>query len=41
MFTGLASVAAIEIQVTHTDGGTIRSVLVPPNGMARLFSHTQ
>lgn len=27
------------IDVTHTNGATIRTVLVPPNGMARFFSH--
>jgi hypothetical protein len=26
--------------VTRANGGTYRSVLIPPNGMARLFSHT-
>jgi type II secretory pathway pseudopilin PulG len=36
-----SALSAIEIQVTRTNGATIRSVLVPPNGMARLFSHTQ
>lgn len=40
-FTGLTSVAALEVQVTHNDGATIRSVLIPANGMARLFSHAQ
>ncbi|MGH7437240.1 MAG: pilus assembly FimT family protein [Polyangiaceae bacterium] len=40
-FTGLSSVSAMEVRVTRTDGATIRSVLVPNNGMARLFSHTQ
>jgi prepilin-type N-terminal cleavage/methylation domain-containing protein len=35
------SVVPLEIQVQHANGGTFRSVLVPPNGMARLFSHTQ
>jgi Tfp pilus assembly protein FimT len=40
-FTGLSSLSALEVRVTRTDGGTIRSVLVPNNGMARLFSHTQ
>jgi type II secretion system protein H len=29
----------IEVQVARAAGATIRSVLVPPNGMARLFSH--
>jgi prepilin-type N-terminal cleavage/methylation domain-containing protein len=33
--------SAIEVQVSRTNGSTIRSVLVPPNGMARLFSHVQ
>ncbi len=41
VFTGLSSVSALEIRVTRTDGATIRSVLVPNNGMARVFSHTQ
>jgi prepilin-type N-terminal cleavage/methylation domain-containing protein len=41
VFTGLSSVTALEIRVTRTDGATIRSVLVPNNGMARVFSHTQ
>jgi len=27
------------IDVTHTNGGTTRTVLVPPTGMARIFSH--
>jgi prepilin-type N-terminal cleavage/methylation domain-containing protein len=43
MFDGLQSTATppIEIEVLrNTGGGTYRSVLVPPNGMARLFSHT-
>jgi type II secretion system protein H len=40
VFTGLSAATVIEIQVTHNDGATLRSVLVPPNGMARLFSHT-
>jgi prepilin-type N-terminal cleavage/methylation domain-containing protein len=41
VFTGLATLNPIEIQVTRSNGGTIRSVIVPANGMARLFSHTQ
>lgn len=41
VFSGTSSTAALEIRVTRTDGATIRSVLVPNNGMARLFSHTQ
>ena len=40
VFSGLSSVSAIEIKVTRTDGATVRSVLIPNNGMARLFSHT-
>jgi prepilin-type N-terminal cleavage/methylation domain-containing protein len=39
--TWTPSLSPIEIQVTRTNGTTIRSVLVPPNGMARLFSHVQ
>ena len=41
MFAGMVStVTPLELQVQHAKGGTYRSVLVPPNGMARLFSHT-
>lgn len=42
MFDGaLPTTTPIEIEVVrNTGGGTYRSVLVPPNGMARLFSHT-
>jgi prepilin-type N-terminal cleavage/methylation domain-containing protein len=41
MFDGaLPTVGPLEARVTRDNGGTIRSVLVPPNGMARLFSHT-
>jgi Tfp pilus assembly protein FimT len=36
----LPTTSAIEARVTRANGGTYRSVLVPPNGMARLFSHT-
>jgi prepilin-type N-terminal cleavage/methylation domain-containing protein len=40
----LPTVGVIQIDVTrHSSGvvvGTTRSVLLPPNGMARLFSHT-
>ncbi len=40
----LPSVGVIELDVSrHVGGvpvGNIRSVLLPPNGMARLFSHT-
>jgi len=42
VFTGAASlplVDPIEFRVTRAAGGTIRSVLLPPNGMARVFSH--
>jgi Tfp pilus assembly protein FimT len=41
-FTGVASQATlnpISIDVTHNNGGTVRTVIVPPNGMARIFSH--
>jgi type II secretion system protein H len=41
MFDGaLPTVGPLEARVTRDNGGTTRSVLVPPNGMARLFSHT-
>jgi type II secretory pathway pseudopilin PulG len=41
MFDGvLPTISPIEARVTRANGGTFRSVLVPPNGMARLFSHT-
>lgn len=36
----LPTVSPIEARVTRAGGATTRSVLVPPNGMARLFSHT-
>jgi type II secretory pathway pseudopilin PulG len=40
MFDGLLpTISPIEILVTGAAGTTQRSVLVPPNGMARLFSH--
>jgi prepilin-type N-terminal cleavage/methylation domain-containing protein len=44
IFDGLQpTLAPLEFQVTRTSGGvpigTVRSVLVPPNGMARVFSH--
>jgi prepilin-type N-terminal cleavage/methylation domain-containing protein len=40
MFNGLLpTVSPLELRVQRTNGGTFRSVLVPPNGMARLFSH--
>ncbi|MBV9950179.1 MAG: prepilin-type N-terminal cleavage/methylation domain-containing protein [Myxococcales bacterium] len=39
MFDGLLpTISPLEIAVARTRGGTVRSVLVPPNGMARLFS---
>ncbi len=41
MFDGLLpTTSPIELQVQRANGGTYRSVLVPPNGMARLFSST-
>jgi len=41
MFDGvLPTVSPLEAAVTRTNGGMTRSVLLPPNGMARLFSHT-
>ena len=36
----LPTVGVLQIDVTRSAGGTIRSVLLPPSGMARLFSHT-
>jgi prepilin-type N-terminal cleavage/methylation domain-containing protein len=36
----LPTTSALEARVTRANGGTFRSVLIPPNGMARLFSHT-
>jgi hypothetical protein len=36
----LPTTSALEARVTRANGGTYRSVLIPPNGMARLFSHT-
>jgi hypothetical protein len=36
----LATVGVVEIKVTRGAGGTARSVLLPPSGMARIFSHT-
>ena len=35
------SLAPLELRVTRAGGATVRSVLVPPNGMARVFSHIQ
>ena len=41
VFNGtLPAVSPLELRVTRANGGNYRSVLVPPNGMARLFSHT-
>ncbi len=41
MFDGqLPTTSPLEVQVQRANGATFRSVLVPPNGMARLFSHT-
>jgi prepilin-type N-terminal cleavage/methylation domain-containing protein len=41
MFDGqLPTTSPFEVQVQRANGGTYRSVLVPPNGMARMFSHT-
>jgi type IV pilus assembly protein PilA len=40
MFDGLLpTISPIEVLVTGAPGATQRSVLIPPNGMARLFSH--
>jgi prepilin-type N-terminal cleavage/methylation domain-containing protein len=36
----LPTVSPLEALVTRASGATKRSVLVPPNGMARLFSHS-
>ena len=36
----LPSTMPLELDVTWTNGATTRAVLLPPNGMARLFSHT-
>ena len=41
VFNGvLPTTSPIEARVTRAKGGTTRAVLIPPNGMARLFSHT-
>jgi prepilin-type N-terminal cleavage/methylation domain-containing protein len=40
-FTGLSPMAEMEVRVMRSNGATIRSVLIPNNGMARLFSHQQ
>ncbi len=40
VFDGLLpAITPLELRVTRAGGGNYRSVLVPPNGMARLFSH--
>jgi type II secretion system protein H len=40
VFDGLLpAISPLEIRVTRANGGNVRSVLVPPNGMARIFSH--
>jgi prepilin-type N-terminal cleavage/methylation domain-containing protein len=36
----LPTISPVEARVTRAQGATVRSVLVPPNGMARVFSHT-
>jgi prepilin-type N-terminal cleavage/methylation domain-containing protein len=36
----LPAISPLQARVTRAGGGTYRDVLVPPNGMARLFSHT-
>jgi prepilin-type N-terminal cleavage/methylation domain-containing protein len=41
VFDGLIpTTSPIEVRVQRATGSTVRSVLVPPNGMARIFSHT-
>ncbi len=35
----LPMTSPLELRVTRGGGGNVRSVLLPPNGMARLFSH--
>lgn len=40
VFDGLLpALSPLEFRVTRAAGGNIRSVLVPPNGLARVFSH--
>jgi prepilin-type N-terminal cleavage/methylation domain-containing protein len=40
MFDGqVPTISPLEVEVQRAAGGTYRSVVVPPNGMARLFSH--
>ena len=36
----LPTTSPLEARVTRVNGATTRAVLIPPNGMARLFSHT-
>jgi prepilin-type N-terminal cleavage/methylation domain-containing protein len=36
----LPAISPLAVRVTRLGGGTVRDVIVPPNGMARLFSHT-
>jgi prepilin-type N-terminal cleavage/methylation domain-containing protein len=41
LFDGqLPTISPLVMRVTRQGGGTMRDVVVPPNGMARLFSHT-
>jgi len=35
----LATLNPISIDVTHANAATIRTIVLPPNGMARVFSH--
>jgi type II secretion system protein H len=40
VFDGLLpALSPLEFRVTRAGGGNVRSVLVPPNGLARVFSH--
>jgi type II secretion system protein H len=40
VFDGLLpATSPLELRVTRANGGNTRSVLVPPNGLARIFSH--
>jgi prepilin-type N-terminal cleavage/methylation domain-containing protein len=40
IFDGLLpALSPLEFRVTRAGGGSVRSVLVPPNGLARVFSH--
>jgi prepilin-type N-terminal cleavage/methylation domain-containing protein len=40
VFDGLLpALIPLEFRVTRAGGGNVRSVLVPPNGLARVFSH--